>query len=772
MGKKVRLIPAFGLFLILFCPSSPAFPQSLSPDHFSSVCFLVNEAIRNGQTPGAVVIVGDQERVRFRGAFGFLRTEANKVPMTPETVFDLASLTKVVATTPALLQLIENGKISLDDPVVKFWPEFREKNKAAITVRHLLTHYSGLAPGLPMKKGWSGIEGARKKILMEKPGYPPGSHFIYSDLNFLILGELIRRVSGRTLDSYCRANIFEPLGMKDTCFNPPPHLYPRLAPTRNNHIGLVHDPLAQRVGSPTGHAGLFSTGDDLALFARALLNGGRWNNAEILRPLTVEKMVLAQSPPERTPLRGLGWEIHSPSAGNWSEALPPGSYGHKGFTGTLFWIDPVSKTYLIVLTNRVYLSENPQKEKLRSELFSFLAEATGRAVAPAATGVSAVAQAPRMKVQTGIDVLSAQDLAPLKGLKVGLITNHSGIDARGRRTIDLLHAGKKIKLKAIFSPEHGLSGKSDSKISSGKDRLTKLPVYSLYGETLRPTPKMLKGLDALVFDIQDSGARFYTYISTMGYAMEAASKKKIAFYVLDRPNPITASTVQGPVLDRDLRSFTGYFPLPLRHGMTVGELAKMFNEENRIGAKLQVVPMKGYRRCDWFDETGLAWVNPSPNLRSLTQTALYPGVAMAEGSNVSVGRGTESPFEVLGAPWIQGKQLSDYLNSRGIPGVEFQPAGFTPAENPYRGQACYGVRLLLTDRQVLDAALLGVEILSALYRLYPNEFQIDKNVTLIGSRQVLQAIKEGLDPQEIAQYWQQSLEQFRTMRAKYLIYPE
>ena len=228
-----------------------------------------------------------------------------------------------------------------------------------------------------------------------------------------------------------------------------------------------------------------------------------------------------------------------------------------------------------------------------------------------------------------------------------------------------------MKLKAIFSPEHGLSGKSDSKVPATRDPLTKLPVYSLYGDTLRPTPKMLKGLDALVFDIQDAGTRFYTYISTMGYAMEAASQKKIAFYVLDRPNPITASLVQGPVMDRDLKSFNGYFPLPIRHGMTVGELARMFNVENKIGAKLQILQMNGYKRTDWYDETGLSWVNPSPNLRSLTQAILYPGVALVEGSNVSVGRGTETPFEILGAPWIHVKEFSDYLNNRKIPGVEF-----------------------------------------------------------------------------------------------------
>ena len=424
-----------------------------------------------------------------------------------------------------------------------------------------------------------------------------------------------------------------------------------------------------------------------------------------------------------------------------------GSYGHKGFTGTLLWIDPISKTYLIVLTNRVYFSEKSNHETVRARIFSLVAEATGRSLV--SEKPTETAKRVREKVQTGIDVLEAMKFAPLKGLRVGLITNHSGVDSEGRRTIDLLHKAKGVKLKVIFTPEHGLSGKMDSKIPSTRDPLTKIPVYSLYGDTLRPTPKMLKRLDALVFDVQDAGTRFYTYISTMGYALEAASRKKIAFYVLDRPNPITASLVQGPVMDREFKSFTGYFPLPIRHGMTVGELARMFNVENKIGVRLKIIQMNGYRRSDWYDETGLSWVNPSPNLRSLTQAVLYPGVALVEGSNMSVGRGTETPFELLGAPWIQAKEFSDYLNNRKIPGVEFLAMDFTPGSNPFKDQVCYGVRIVLLDRQSFDSAALGIEIISALYQLYPKDFQIDKTLSLIGARSVLQAIKDGKDPQSI-----------------------
>jgi uncharacterized protein YbbC (DUF1343 family) len=374
------------------------------------------------------------------------------------------------------------------------------------------------------------------------------------------------------------------------------------------------------------------------------------------------------------------------------------------------------------------------------------------------------------KVQTGIDVLVDEKFSPLAGLHVGLITNHSGIDSMGRRTVDLLHQAPGVKLVSIFSPEHGFSGNAEGKLSSMKEPFTGLPIYSLYGDVSRPTQKMLIGLDALVFDIQDAGARFYTYITTMGYAMEECAKKGIPFYVLDRPNPINASLVQGPILDSNLRSFTGYFPLPIRHGMTVGELAKMFNGEKKIGAKLYVVKMRGYERTRWYDETGLLWVSPSPNLHTLIEAILYPGVALVEGSNVSVGRGTTTPFELLGAPWMNGEELASYLNHRKIQGLRFIPTEFTPNSSRFKNQLCHGVQIVLLDRQVLDSPALGIEIASAFYRLYPRSFQLDKTLGLIGSREVLEAIKDGQDPISIGQKWQASLEQFCKLRSKYLLY--
>jgi uncharacterized protein YbbC (DUF1343 family) len=443
----------------------------------------------------------------------------------------------------------------------------------------------------------------------------------------------------------------------------------------------------------------------------------------------------------------------------------------------MIWIDPVSQTYVIVLSNRFHLNSKENGQTLRDEILSLVADAMGLISAK-----QAVAMRPSLAeyfreeergngtLRTGIDVLAAKDFTPLAGLRVGVITNHAAVDSAGRRTIDLLSKAPGVKLGAVFSPEHGLSGTKEGRIPSTKGSPTEPPVYSLYGVAERPKEKMLRNLDALVFDIQDAGVRFFTYITTMAYAMEAAAKRRIPFYVLDRPNPITGLLVQGPVLEKEFLSFTGYYPLPVRHGMTVGELARMFNVENRIGARLRVIPMESYRRSDWYDETGLRWVPPSPNLRTITEATLYPGVAMVEGANVSVGRGTDSPFELIGAPWIVARELAGYLNNRNIQGVWFMPVSFTPKSSTFENRLCHGVQMVLVDRQDLDSPALGVEIICALHRLYPKDFQLDKTLALIGSREVLRSIREGHDPHAIAQKWQGSLEEFCKLRSKYLLY--
>jgi uncharacterized protein YbbC (DUF1343 family) len=348
------------------------------------------------------------------------------------------------------------------------------------------------------------------------------------------------------------------------------------------------------------------------------------------------------------------------------------------------------------------------------------------------------------------------------------------VDSKGRRTIDVLAGAVGVSLAAIFSPEHGPAGTLDTtEIGNARDAATGVPIYSVYGakdSQRRPPMDVLKQLDAVVVDLQDAGVPFFSYEVTMGYFLEAAAQAGIEVFVLDRPNPITGSFLQGPVVTQEPGSFKGYFPLPVRHGMTLGELSNLFNSERGIHARLTVVGMEGWQRGDWYDATGLAWINPSPNLRSLNEATLYPGVALVEGTDVSVGRGTDTPFEVVGAPWIDAPQLADYLNRRQIAGVRFVPVHFTPVSGPYANRRCAGVNLLVTRRNGLDTPELGVELASALRRLYPEDFQMERMNDILGNRAVFDAIGRGDDPRRIAEDWREFLAGFQQLRKKYLLY--
>ncbi|HEX8980801.1 MAG TPA: serine hydrolase [Parasulfuritortus sp.] len=760
------------VLLALLCAVPSAWAVRVpDPALLDRVGGIVEGQIAAGRLPGAVLLIGGEDGVYYRHAFGAREFAPERQAMTDDTIFDLASLTKVVATTTAVMQLVEQGRLDLDAPAARYWPEFAANGKADITVRQLLTHYSGLAADLDLRRPWSGIDEVRRRIIEARPTDAPGSHYRYSDINFEVLGELVERVSGQPLDAYCREHIFAPLGMRDTGFRPA--WSTRIAPTGPSRAGTVNDPTAWRMGGVAGHAGLFATADDLARFARMLLAGGELDGVRILRPASVEAMSQPQSPAGQARLRGLGWDIAAPFAADRALLPPVGAYGHTGFTGTSLWIDPVAKLYVILLSNRVYPDGRGDVKPLRDMVAAALGDALGP-LAPADIAAARPALARYTTppaVQTGLDVLAGEAFAPLRGLRVGLITNQTGRDGLGRRNIDLLRAASGVNLVALFSPEHGLDGDRDERIASGAEPTTGLPVYSLYGDTRRPTEAMLAGIDALVFDIQDVGTRFYTYPTTLAYAMEAAARRHIPIYVLDRPDPIDAAMVQGPMLDPGRTGFTAFYPVPVRYGMTIGELARFYNAEAGIGADLHVVAMRGYARGDWYDATGLAWRAPSPNLRSLAEATLYPGVGLLEGANVSVGRGTATPFELLGAPWIDAHVLADYLAARKLSGVRFSPVEFTPVASRYQGQACHGVRIEVTDRAALDSPALGVELAAALQRLYPDRFELDRTLGSIGSAAVLQSIRAGDDPRAIAAAWQPGLQAFEQRRQRYLLYP-
>ena len=782
------------LTLLLLLPSAlsaAAAKPARAPNRLAVVDSIVQEAIHAGQIPGAVVLVWHNGQVLYRKAFGYRALEPRRELMTVDTVFDLASLTKVVATTTAVMQLVEKGEVRLNDPVAKYIPEFAQNGKEDITVRGLLTHYSGLEPDLDLTHPWQGRDTAFSMAFAEKPVNPPGSRFVYSDINFITLGALVERVSKVELDKYCAQNIFTPLKMARTRFLPPATWVPKIAPTeydeQNRMLrGVVHDPSARRMGGVAGQAGLFSTADDLSKFARALIAG-----SSVLPSLLVEKMSTPQQPPAAHELRGFGWDIDSPFSTNRGELLPVGSFGHTGFTGTSLWIDPTTRTYIILLTNAVHPHGKGNAVALRTKLATAVTAALAltpsekdQARLKSITGYNEAQTAVRRvaarngSVQTGIDVLERNNFDPVRGVsgkkKIGLLTNQTGLDSQGRRTIDVLAHADGISLDAIFSPEHGVTGTLDTTdVGNMKDAATGIPVYSVYGATdaaRRPSPDVLKQFDAIVVDIQDAGVRFYTYETTLGYFLEGAAKAGVEVFVLDRPDPVTGSFVQGPMPDPGRESFVSYGAVPVRHGMTMGELAKMYNSERNINAKLTIIPIEGWMRGDWFDSTALGWVNPSPNLRSLTEATLYPGVALVEGTNVSVGRGTETPFELLGAPWIHGRELAQYLNAREISGVRFIPVSFTPNASNYAGQKCEGVNTVVVERNAFDAPELGIELASALHKLYPEQFHMERMIELLLNQRVYDALTQGVDPRRIAEDWREPLERFQEIRKKYLIY--
>jgi uncharacterized protein YbbC (DUF1343 family)/CubicO group peptidase (beta-lactamase class C family) len=737
--------------------------------------------------PGAVCLVGRVDaagklEVLHKQAYGLRSEEPTRERMTVDTIFDVASVTKVAATTAAMMKLFEQGKVRMNDKVTDYLPGF-QGGRSDITVRQLMTHFGGLRPDLDTKPAWSGYQTGVDKALVDVPVAEPGARMIYSDIGFLLLGEIVHKVSGKMLNEYVRDEIYAPLGMTESTFLPPASWRPRIAPTEWTDgvmlRGVVHDPTTRLMGGVAGHAGLFSTADDLAKYATMLLNlGALPDGSRLLSPLTVRKFTSPQTPPHQATLRGLGFDMDSPFSTNRGELYPIGSYGHTGFTGTSIWIDPSTRSFVILLANSVHPKHRPAITGLRGKVATVVAASLGLdAQGVNLTGFNELqpvrALGRNAEVQTGLDVLVAERFARLQGKRVGLITNQSGITRDGRRNIDaMLEAG--VKLTALFSPEHGIAGKEDHEnIANAKDEKSGLPVWSLYqGENRKPSAAMLRDVDVLVFDIQDAGARFYTYVSTLKKTLEAAGETKLPLYVLDRPNPITGTHVEGPLLDADTISFVGCSVMPLRHGMTLGELASLMNTEEKLGATLEVVKMKNWRRADWFDSTGLVWVNPSPNLRSLNAETLYPGVAMIEyAKNYSVGRGTDAPFEQIGADWINGPQLAAFLNKRMVPGVRFYATRFTPTASNFQAQTIDGVRLVLVDREGFSALRLGLEIINALQKLYPGKIDWAANRRLIGSAETLEALRRADDPRNLEPQLQQGIQSFLSVRARYLLYP-
>jgi len=747
----------FLLLISLFC--APALAQSFPGA--ADLDTAINQAIRDDKIPGAVLVIGHQGKVVYRKAYGSRALMPAKEPMTLDTVFDVASLTKVVATTSCLMKLFEEGRFWPDDRVTKYLPEF-QGGTSAITIRDLMTHFSGLRPDLDLEPQWSGYETGIHRALIDKPASPPETKFVYSDINFILLGEIVKRLSGMPENEYAKKILFDPLGMKDTGYLPTAQLLPRIAPTETMKDGtilhgVVHDPTARYMGGVAGHAGVFSTADDLSKFCQMLLDGGD----SLFSPVTIRKFSTPASPLGLPNVRGLGWDIDSQYSGNRGDLFTAGaSFGHTGFTGTSIWIDPRSQTYVILLSNSGHPHLRAAVTPLRRQIATIAAAGVGYKANQPLAGI--------LPTETGLDILNASRFGIFKGKRVGLITNQTGIDRNGRRNVDLMKAAG-VDVAAIFSPEHGFAGAEDHEnVADNKDPATGIHIFSLYGNIKRPTPEMLRGIDALVFDIQDIGVRFYTYASTMLHAMQEAAKAKIPFYVLDRPNPVTGNHVEGPMLDPDKLSFVGAWPMPLRHGLTIGELATMENAELNLNADLRVIQMAGWDRKEWFDETGLPWVNPSPNMRSLKEAILYPGVGMLEYSlNYSVGRGTATPFELVGADWIKGRELADFLTALRIPGIAIKATTFTPDASHFAGKTIQGVAFSVTDRNIFQSSPFGLELATVLAKLYPGKIDWATNKTLIGSSSVITALQNGGDALKAGN---EGIAGFEARRRKYLLY--
>jgi uncharacterized protein YbbC (DUF1343 family)/CubicO group peptidase (beta-lactamase class C family) len=769
-------------------PGVDAENVGIDPTRLAGIDDVVARAIDAREIPGAVVLIGRRGGVVFAKAYGQRSLEPEPEPMTVDTIFDLASLTKPIATATAMVVLIERGKVRLSDTLGRLLPKFNNRGKGGITIEQLLRHRSGLIADNPLDDYAQGAEKAWDNLANLGLAEATGEQFTYSDVNYIILGKIVERLSGKPLCEFAASEVFEPLGMSATRFGietgkPEDWQNQSIAPTEKYEdawvTGLVHDPRARALGGRAGHAGLFSTAQDLALYAQMILSGGTGlDGRRILSPLGVKLMTSPGNTPARQ-RRGLGWDIETPYGAPRGVLFGPTSFGHTGFTGTSIWIDPATESFVIILTNRVHPDgKAPTPAALRSAIATIAASAMVDAdfaptIPPEAGTVDprAGARFPAGAVQAGIDVLAKRGFDELKGKRVGLVTNHTGRNAGGQSTIDVLSKAPGVKLVALLSPEHGIRGELDTQVADSRDEATGLPIHSLYGAERKPTAEQLRNVDALVYDIQDIGTRFYTYISTLGLCMEAAKERGIPFIVLDRPNPIGGTLVDGPVCDEGLESFVAYHRLPVIHGMTVGELARMFDEERKIDAELRVVPCEGWRRSMRYDETERLWVNPSPNMRSLTEAMLYPAVGLLEATNLATGRGTDTPFERVGAPWIDPQAFAHALGRLDLPGVRFVPIHFTPTERQYKGEECGGVFIQLSDRDRFDPMALTLGLALTLRRLHSDAWRTDGLLRLVVNRATVNGLEQGETAATIRALWQAELDEFRSRRAKFLLYP-
>lgn len=772
--------------LLSSAPSAP-----LDPHTAERIDAAVRQALHRGDTPGAVLLIAASGRTLFHKAYGFRAKRPEERPMTPDTLFDMASLTKAIVTSTCIVLLIEQGLIRLNDRIASHLPELSSNTndgRDEITIEHLLLHTSGLISSSAQSDYTQGLSKALVKIHAQRLLASPGTRYEYSDLGYIILGALVERKTGQSLDVFAQKHLFGPLGMRDTLFLPgDPQQKWRTALTESvdGHFvaGQVHDPRARLLGGIAGNAGLFSTAEDLSRFAFMLMNGGKYHRVDpqsgtageriILSPDSIRLLMEARALPNEghppaTKQRTLGWEVRPPiTDGRKTQS----NLGHTGFTGTSVWMYPEVKGAVILLTNRLHPDGKGNISRLRGEIASlvapvFLAMDQKNAASPPIS----IALPEKSTVLSGLDILKRDGFSALKHKRIGLVAHPASISADGRNIIDLLKNTKDIHLQKLFSPEHGLTGDQDSAVHDANDPKTGLPVVSLYGPRTRPRKEDLNDIDTVLVDLQDVGCRFYTYMSTLGYLLESAALYKKPIYVIDRPNPIGGVAVEGPLPEKE--SFTAYHPIPVRHGMTLGELARLLNAERKIGADLHIIEMEGYKRSMLFSGTRLPWQKPSPNIKTPLSALLYPGIGLLETTNISVGRGTDRPFQKLGAPFIDGRALAKQLEAFSLRGVTIHPIEFRPESSTYAGQQCGGIEIEVADPNQLSPVRIGLSIAHALRKLYASEWKVLSMQTLLANTNVLQSIQKGEHPDQIIAAYQSDVDAFMAVRKKYLIYTD
>lgn len=736
---------------------SPGAPRA-SPGLERALDQAAATAIEKGQVPGAVIVALEAGHVVLEKAYGHRALAAGRgvEPMTVETSFDLASLTKPLATATSLVLLAERGLVSFGERASKHLPRLaraRDPRLRAVTLEQLAVHSSGLPAAMPVGRFGAGLAGAVDAIAELELEAAPGERQRYSDLGYVLLGAVVEAVAREGLERFAAREIFAPLGMHDTSFVPPPERRARAAPTevRGGALlrGVVHDPSAAALGGVAGHAGLFSTGRDLARYLEALVR----EPTSLLSGPTRDTLVAT---------RPAGRGANGPVRRSLAFAESPPGLSHTGFTGTYVWLDAKTRSGVVVLTNRVHLGARGDATELRKAAVRAMVDADrARAAAPS------VGAAPRVVV--GVDVL-LERAAPLDGLRVALLANDASRTREGERTADALRRALGPRLVKLLSPEHGASARHEGAQGDARDPRTGLAVTSLYGAKTRPSREDLRDVDAVVVDLVDAGTRSFTYESTLAELVRACARDGKRLVVLDRPNPQGGALVSGPVTAPSRRSFVAGVTTPLVHGLTLGELARFVARDEGLALTLEVVPVRGLERSMRVGDTGLPWIAPSPNLVSARAAALYPGVALVELTNVSVGRGTGRPFELVGAPFIDGARLAEALGAERVAGLAVRPATFVPSASTHAGKRCSGVLLEARDPAALDPVRVGYALARALGRRYPNDWKAAHLPVLLADDRVASALLRGASDAELDALLGREHARFRVAREPALLY--